>query len=93
MPQTTFSIRMDENLKKQFELLCHEFGMNMTTAITIYAKTVTRQRRIPFAIECDDAFYSGANLRHLRKSLEQWNDPTSPKIVKTMEELEAMANE
>jgi len=93
MPQTTFSIRMDENLKKQFEALCHEFGMNMTTAFTIYAKTVTRQRKIPFEIEADEAFYSGANWRHLKKSLDEWNDPTSPSIVKTMEELEAMADE
>ena len=92
MAQTTFSIRMDEGLKRQFDALCAEFGMNVTTAFTIFAKTVVREKEIPFKISADP-FYSGANMRHLEKSLAQWNDPTVPKIVKTIEELEAMADE
>ena len=51
MAQATFSVRMDENLKDQFDSLCCEFGMNMSTAINIFARTVVRQRKIPFAIE------------------------------------------
>ena len=35
MAQATFSIRMDEALKKRFDELCSEFGMNATTAFTI----------------------------------------------------------
>lgn len=38
MAQTTISIRMDEELKKNMELTCQELGMNMTTAFTIFAK-------------------------------------------------------
>ena len=53
MAQTTFSIRMDENLKKQFDALCSEFGMNMSTAFTIFAKTVVRKREIPFKISAE----------------------------------------
>ena len=41
---------MDEVLKKQFDRLCQEFGMNASTAINIFARTVVRQRRIPFEI-------------------------------------------
>jgi len=41
---------MDENLKKQFEGLCSDFGMNVTTAFTIFAKAVVRERKIPFEI-------------------------------------------
>ena len=50
MTQTTFNVRMDETLKKQFDGLCQEFGMNASTAINIFARTVVRQRRIPFEI-------------------------------------------
>ena len=50
MAQATFSIRMDENLKKQFDSLCSDFGMNMSTAINIFAKAVVRERKIPFEI-------------------------------------------
>jgi len=53
MAQTTFSIRMDENLKRQFDALCSEFGMNVTTAFTIFAKTVVRERQIPFNISAE----------------------------------------
>lgn len=50
MAQATFSVRMDENLKAQFDSLCTEFGMNMSTAINIFARAVVRERRIPFEI-------------------------------------------
>lgn len=50
MPQATFSVRMDEALKEQFDSLCTEFGMNMTTAINVFARAVVRERRIPFEI-------------------------------------------
>jgi len=51
MAQTTVSIRMDENLKKQLEWLCGELGMTITTAVTIFAKTAVRERRIPFDLQ------------------------------------------
>jgi DNA-damage-inducible protein J len=61
---------MDENLKKQFDTLCNEFGMNTTTAITVFAKTVVRERKIPFEIGSpEDPFWSETNQAHLRKAL------------------------
>ena len=50
MSQATFSVRMDNSLKNQFEVLCNEFGMNMSTAINVFARAVVRERRIPFEI-------------------------------------------
>lgn len=50
MAQATFSIRMDESLKKQFDVLCADFGMSASTAFTVFAKAVVRERRIPFPI-------------------------------------------
>lgn len=50
MGQTNINIRMDENLKKQFELFCNELGLTMTTAFNIFAKTVVRQHKIPFEL-------------------------------------------
>ena len=54
MAQATFSVRMDETLKRQFDALCTDFGMNATTAINVFARAVVRERRIPFAIEASD---------------------------------------
>lgn len=54
MAQTSVNIRMDEELKKQFDTFCSDVGMNMTTAFCIFAKTVVRERRIPFEIKADE---------------------------------------
>jgi len=58
----TFSVRMDATLKKQFDALCQEFGMNTSTAINVFAKAVVRQRKIPFEISSpmDDITRDGA---------------------------------
>lgn len=50
MAQSTFSVRMDENLKKEFEEICNDFGMNMSVAINVFARAVVRERKIPFEI-------------------------------------------
>ena len=51
MALATFSVRMDENLKKQFDIICSEFGMNATTAVNVFARAVVRERKIPFEIQ------------------------------------------
>lgn len=74
MAQINVNIRMDENLKKQFEAFCSEIGMNMTTAFCVFAKTAVRQNRIPFEISAEsDPFYSEVNQARLRKSIADLN--------------------
>lgn len=50
MAQTSVNIRMDADLKRQFEAFCSDMGMSMTTAFCIFAKKVVREYRIPFEI-------------------------------------------
>lgn len=53
MAQTNMNIRIDEDVKKQFDEICGQFGMSMSTAFNIFAKTVVRQQRIPFEISLE----------------------------------------
>ena len=70
MAQTSINIRMDEELKKQVEYLFSEFGMNMTTAFTIFAKAVVREKRIPFEISAaTDDFYNEYNQDRIKKAM------------------------
>ena len=72
MAHTNINIRMDEDLKRQFDAFCSDIGMNMTTAFCVFAKTAVRERRIPFEISAEsDPFYSAANMAKLRKSIAQ----------------------
>ena len=71
MAQATFSVRMDEDLKTNFESLCKEFGMNISSAINVFARTVVRQKCIPFEISADP-FYSENNISYLEKKLKDY---------------------
>ena len=66
MAQTLVNFRMDEELKQNMEQTCQELGMNMTTAFTIFAKKMTREKRIPFEVSVDP-FYSDSNMNYLKK--------------------------
>ncbi|MBR5401261.1 MAG: type II toxin-antitoxin system RelB/DinJ family antitoxin [Treponema sp.] len=66
MAQILVNFRMDERLKSDMENVCQELGMNMTTAFTIFAKKMTREKRIPFDVSVDP-FYSEDNMKYLAK--------------------------
>ena len=52
MPMT---ISIDDDLKKDFSNVCKEIGLQPSTAFTIFAKTVVRERAIPFTLSADSA--------------------------------------
>ena len=70
MSQTTVSVRMDEQLKKEFDCVCNDLGLTMSTAVIMLAKKMTREKRIPFEVSVDP-FYSPENMERLRKSIAQ----------------------
>ena len=67
MPQTTINVRMDAELKADFDRLCTALGMDMSTAIKLFATTSVREQRIPFSLALDP-FYSQSNMDHLLKA-------------------------
>lgn len=44
----TTTITMDEKLKNDFSEICEELGMTFSGAITIFAKQMVRERKLPF---------------------------------------------
>jgi DNA-damage-inducible protein J len=73
MATTSVTIRMDEDLKKRVEYLLNDMGLNMTTAITLFAKAVVRHNKIPFEVAASDPFWSEANQAHLREAVAALN--------------------
>lgn len=73
MAQTSINIRIDEELKKNMEETCKELGLNITTAFTIFAKKMSREKRIPFEVSIDP-FYSESNMAHLHRGVEALNE-------------------
>ncbi len=53
MANININIRMDAELKRQFEAFCADMGMTMTTAFNVFARKAVRENRIPFEISGD----------------------------------------
>lgn len=84
MSTVNVTIRMDENLKKQADVLFSELGMNMTTAFTIFTKQAIREQGIPFNIELTPSAQSLAALEEV-KSMKK--DPSIGKSYSDVHEM------
>ena len=72
MAQTvSVNFKLDYDVKKSMEQACADMGLSMSAAFTIFAKTVGRERRIPFEVSADP-FDSGANIHYLEKKMEDY---------------------
>lgn len=69
---TQISVRVDEDVKNRAEETFDEIGISMSAAITVFLKTVARERRIPFELSADP-FYSQSNMEHLRRGISALN--------------------
>lgn len=73
MAQTVnVNFKLDADVKKSMEQVCSELGLSMSAAFTVFAKKVSRERRIPFELTADP-FYSESNLEHLRRGIAALN--------------------
>lgn len=50
MAQQAMTVRLDSQMKVQFDSLCEQFGMSANTAINIFVNAVVRSKSIPFSI-------------------------------------------
>lgn len=88
---TTVTLRFEDDMKKDLDQMVEAMGMNITTFFMIYAKKALRDRKIPFEITApEDLFYSETNMDRLKESEKQFRE--GKVVVKTIEELEDMAN-
>lgn len=72
MANVNVNFRLDKDIKDEMESACHDMGLSMSTAFTIFAKKVAREKRIPFEINVDP-FYSKANLEFLYRGVDALN--------------------
>ena len=53
MATVTYSLRMDEGLKKSFDDFCESVGLSATAAINMFAKKAVMEQRIPFEVKAE----------------------------------------
>lgn len=49
----TTTFRIDDNLKRDCDVIFEDLGLSMSGAVTLFLKQVVKHRAIPFAISCD----------------------------------------
>ena len=89
MAQVLVNFRLDEEDKKKMEEVCRELGMSMSTAFTIFAKKMSREKRIPFEVSVDP-FYSDGNMAYLKRILEEIDSGKAPLAEHTLIEDESI---
>ncbi|MCL2006793.1 MAG: type II toxin-antitoxin system RelB/DinJ family antitoxin [Treponema sp.] len=88
MAQTNLTIRIDENIKQEAETLFSKIGLNMSSAINIFFRQAIREQCIPFELKPYEDYYTGENLKRLKRSIAQ--SERGQIITFSMAELEAM---
>lgn len=63
-------VKLDEQTKRDLEVLCQELGMTVSDAFSMFARKMVREQRIPFEVSLDP-LYSEGNVSMLRRSVAQ----------------------
>ena len=79
MSTTAISIRLDSDIKKQFENLCKEFGISTNAAFNLFARTVVREQAIPFPITAQNALNTAQFLSALES--HEWTDEEIDELI------------
>lgn len=53
MAKSTLKVRMDAELLRELEDFCADVGMSVSTLITIFARRVVKDQKLPFEIKSD----------------------------------------
>ena len=78
MAQVSMTVRMDSQLKKQFNELCNEIGMSVNTAINVFVNAAVKTRGIPFEIKAtpkEEPMSGLEAFRNMRKMAESGQFP------------------
>ena len=67
MAQVSMTVRLDSQLKKQFNELCNEIGMSANTAINVFVKAAVRTRSIPFKIDLNEPEAENPTLKRFQE--------------------------
>ncbi len=64
----TFTFEIESDLKNKMEVICHELGMSVATAFTMFARKFVREKKFPFELSINsDKFFSQSNIEYLEK--------------------------
>ncbi|MCL1940406.1 MAG: type II toxin-antitoxin system RelB/DinJ family antitoxin [Synergistaceae bacterium] len=94
---TNITVRIDDEVKREAEILFEKLGMSVSGAINVFFRQAIRDQAIPFTIRAKtqeekyNEYFNPYNMKILLESIEQAKN--GQVVVKTLAELEAMEND
>ena len=79
---TTTTMKVDNELKRQAELVCADIGLTPSAAYTLFLKAVVRTRSIPFKLEASNSFLPVPKTENFQR-IFQWKEQCIMKSSKT----------
>lgn len=56
------NFKIDPALKRDFDRICSDIGLSLSSAITVYIKKVVAEKRIPFELTANDPYLTDENI-------------------------------
>ena len=91
MAQTNLTVRIDEDIKREAEILFSKIGLSTSSAVNLFFRQAIREQAIPFELKPYDDYYTGQRLERILHSKAQAEKGEI--VTKTLSELEAMEND
>ncbi len=85
MAKVSTNISLDSDLKKEATELLSDFGMDLSTAVSIFLKQMVREQRIPFVIKRDQP--NASTMRALKELADMEKHPEKYKSYASADEL------
>ena len=85
MATTNLTIKIDIDLKEKAEILFHDLGLDMTSAINLFVRKTLEEKKVPFDIDNSE---NPDYIAELHECLQQIQD--GDVVIKTIDELKAM---
>ena len=86
MAQTNVSIRVDEEVKKDAEILCSKIGLTLSAVTNVFYRQFVRTQGIPFAV-------TAIEVDPERQALLQRQKATVKRFIKNINNAESPSND
>jgi DNA-damage-inducible protein J len=78
------SVNINEDIKQSAQRIFSEMGLDMTTAIDSFLRTVVREGRIPYELRTERAYREATHQAYINAALEESmieaNDPNAKRL-------------
>ena len=81
MTTKTITVRVDEDVKNQAEVILADIGINVTTLFNACLKAVIREKKIPFAMVSSEYLHNEMIRVKLEESLAAAADPDAKRYT------------